>query len=285
MSFVKRLPWAATVVVALGLASAPAAAANTSKSSNWAGYAVHHRRVKFQQVLGTWTQPRATCHRGEPTYSSVWIGIGGYSISSRALEQIGTEADCTAQGHESSSAWFELVPSASRQIRIPIHAHDRLRASVAVSGRTVTVRLVNLTRHRSFIRRVRASLLDTSSAEWIVEAPSVCSAGTACQTLPLADFGRTGFRAARAQTISGHVGSIRDRRWTTTKIMLAQSGRHFISRGPGAALATATPSPLRGRHTAFDVTYRGSPGGFTSAVARRVSATRLVHLTALSPIS
>ena len=284
MSFVKRLPWV-VAVLALGLAAAPVAAANTSKSSNWAGYAVHRPRVKFTHVLGTWTQPRATCHRGEPAYSSVWIGIGGYSISSRALEQIGTEADCTAQGHESSSAWFELVPSASRQIRIPVHAHDRLRASVAVAGRIVTLHLANLTRHRSFTRRVRASVLDTTSAEWIVEAPSVCSTGTACQTLPLADFGRTGFGAARAQTISGHVGSIDDRRWTTTKIMLAQGGRHFIAQTPGAAMATATPSPLRARDSAFTVTYRGTAGGFTSAAARRVSTTRLVHRAALSPIS
>jgi Peptidase A4 family len=273
----KLRPLSLAAVAVLALVAVPAAGADTSESSNWAGYAVHHARVNFTKVLGTWTQPTATCTAGQPTYSSVWVGIGGYSVSSQALEQIGTEADCTAAGQESSSAWLELVPAASQTIRIPVSAGDRIRASVSVAGRRVTLALNNLTRHRSFTRRLRASQLDISSAEWIVEAPSVCSSSS-CQTLPLADFGSTGFTSASATTTAGHTGTIDDRKWTTTKITLAEGGRRFISAGgPGAPFATATPSSLTARDSAFTVTYRGSTGGFTSSMAKQVSAARLVH--------
>ena len=272
------LPLAAAAVLAL--VGAPAASADSSESSNWAGYAVHHTHVSFKKVLGTWTQPTATCTPGQPTYSSDWVGIGGYSISSQALEQIGTEADCTASGLESSSAWYELVPAASQTIRVPVRAGDRVRAAVAIAGRQVTLTLSNLTQHRSFTKRLRADVLDAASAEWIVEAPSVCSSNS-CQTLPLADFGSTGFTAASATTTAGHTGTIDNRKWTTTKITLAEGGRQFISGGgPGAPFATATPSSLTARDTAFTVTYRGSSSGFTSSMAKQVSAARLVHAAA-----
>lgn len=268
---------------ALALILAPAAAADSNQSSNWAGYAVHHAHVNFKKVLGTWTQPHAVCTPGQPTYSSVWVGIGGYSVSSQALEQIGTEADCTTGGREVSSAWYELVPSASRTIRIPVNAGDRVRASVSVSGSKVALTMTNLTRHRSFTKRLSASAIDTTSAEWIVEAPSVC-ANSFCQTLPLADFGSTGFSAAGAQTTTGHTGTIDDRRWTTTKITLAEGGRQFIGGGElGAAFATATPSSLTAKASAFSVTYTGSAGNFSGSEAKQVSAARLRHGPALSP--
>jgi hypothetical protein len=265
---------AALASLGTALVSAPAAAADTSQSSNWAGYAVHRAHVNFKKVVGTWTQPTAACTPGQPSYSSLWVGLGGYSVTSQALEQIGTEADCTASGTETSSAWYELVPAASQTVRIPLGAGDRVRASVSVSGRNVTLTLDNLTRHRRFTRRLHTSAVDTTSAEWILEAPSVCS-GSACQTLPLADFGSTGFTAARATTTTGHVGTIDDRRWRTTKIILAEGGRQFI--GGLAPSATATPSSLSAKDTAFTVTYSGPTTGLTNSAPGQVSAARLVH--------
>ena len=80
------------------LVAAPAALADSVQSSNWAGYAVHRGGVRFKRVTGTWRQPRVTCVGGRATYSSVWVGLGGYSESSQALEQIGSEVDCNARG-------------------------------------------------------------------------------------------------------------------------------------------------------------------------------------------
>lgn len=282
----------AAVAVVAALAGAPAAFADSSESSNWAGYAIHHSGVNFTKVIGAWTQPDATCTAGEPTYSSVWVGIGGYSESSRALEQIGTEADCSAAGKAVSSAWYELVPASSRTIRLTIDAGDHVRASVSVVGSQVALTLDDLTRHRSFTKTLHASTLDTTSAEWIVEAPSVCDAAGAvsCQTLPLADFGSTGFSAARAASTAGHTGSIEDRTWTTTKISLTEAARRFIGAGgpPGqdaAADVTAVPSALTAAGSAFTVTYQGTTSGVTPSETKRISAARLVHVASLSPTS
>ena len=44
-----KLAVAAIAAAALVLCAAPAALANTAKSSNWAGYAVHRSGVKFKR--------------------------------------------------------------------------------------------------------------------------------------------------------------------------------------------------------------------------------------------
>jgi Peptidase A4 family len=280
----------AAVAAVAALAGAPAAFADSSQSSNWAGYAVHRSGITFTRVIGAWTQPQPTCTAGEATYSSVWVGIGGYSESSQALEQIGTEADCSAAGRAVSSAWYELVPATSRTIRLTIDAGDHVRASVSVVGRQVALTLDDLTRHRSFTRRLRASALDTTSAEWIVEAPSVCGVGRtgSCQTLPLADFGSAVFSSARATSTAGRTGTIQNRKWTTTEISLTEGGHRFIGFGPSghaAAAVTAVPSALSAAGSGFTVTYQGTTTGVSPAESRRVSAGRLVHAAPLSPTS
>jgi peptidase A4-like protein len=245
-------------VVALAvLAGAPAALADSTRSSNWAGYAIHRAGVKYTQATGTWIQPTATCSRGHATYSSMWVGIGGYSLDARALEQIGTEADCTAGGRAVTSAWYELVPDTSHTVGLTIDPGDRVRATVSVRGTEVTLSLADLTRHRSFTKRLRATTLDNASAEWILEAPSACTGAVSCRILPLADFGSAGISSASAISTTGHRGTIADHRWTATKISLAATGRQFIS-DPGASLVTANPSALSANGSAFTVTYSGS---------------------------
>lgn len=251
--------YAAGLAVAAALLLAPPALADTTQSSNWAGYAIHKSGVTFRKVAGSWTQPSATCTPGERTFSSVWVGLGGYNERSNALEQIGTETDCSASGRLVSSAWYELVPAPSRTIRMTVKPGDRLRASVDVTGDVVRLQLVDLTRHRSFTRTVGDSTLDLTSAEWIVEAPSECAGSYSCQTLPLADFGSATFSGARAVTTTGHASGIASRKWVTTRITLAGAGQHrFIGNPSGAAGAVATPSALLGDDNSFTVTYGGS---------------------------
>jgi Peptidase A4 family len=281
----------AAVAAVAALAGAPAAVADSTESSNWAGYVVHRSGVNFTRVIGAWTQPDPTCTAGEPTYSAVWIGIGGYGESSPALEQIGTEADCGDAGNAASSAWYELVPAASRTIKLRIDAGDHVRASVSVVSHQVTLTLDDLTRRRSFSTTRHASELDTTSAEWIVEAPSLCETASdaSCLILPLADFGSTVFSSARATSTAGHPGSITDPRWATTEISLAEHGRRFIGAGgpagQGFAAVTAVPSALTATGSAFTVTYQGTPSEVTPSETRRISAGRLVHGVSLSPSS
>ena len=261
---VRGRPPLASAVALLGavlaaLVAAPAALADTTQSSNWAGYAAHSSRVHFTHVFGAWRQPSATCTAGTPTYSSEWVGLGGYSASANALEQIGSEVDCSASGKVLSTAWYELVPAPSRTIRMTVNPGDDLTAGVTVTGHQVRLQLSDLTRHSTFSRTVHVRQLDTSSADWILEAPSQCSSATNCQQLPLADFGTTAMTRASTRTNRGHAAAISDPLWTTTAIALASGGRRFIGSGGGGGV-TATPSSLVFGGTAFAVTYAGSGG-------------------------
>jgi hypothetical protein len=246
-----------TSLASIGTASAQADSSATS--TNWAGYAATKNGIRFRRVAGTWVQPTVSCTPGQPGFSANWIGLGGYHPTSTSLEQIGTEADCTASGKAVYSAWYELVPDTSKSVRIAVKPGDTLSASVAVRGHTVHLRLANRTRGTLFEKTLSAASVDTGSAEWIVEAPAVCSSGPrgGCQTTPLANFATTGFNAATATTSSGHTGNIVDPTWSRAAITLSSSGgREFAGAAPSAALGGAAPSPLSATGDGFLVVYQ-----------------------------
>src|SRR5207248_1041588 len=144
------------VLVALGtLAAAPAALADTTDSTNWAGYAVQRPGVGFHTVRAAWTQPGASCRPGTESFSSYWVGLGGFNSDSPALEQIGTEVDCTRSGRTSSTAWYETVPAPSYPIFRPVSPGDRMAASVTVQGHTTTLVLRDLSRGWTFTKSLR----------------------------------------------------------------------------------------------------------------------------------
>jgi len=245
--------------LATALLGAPAAAdAATTTSSNWAGYAVSRSGVKFRRVAATWVVPAATCSAtGTRRYSAAWLGLGGYHTSSTALEQIGTETDCTAKGTPSYSAWYEMVPDAPVDIDLAVKSGDTVSASVTVSGHTVKLYLGNRTRGTKFTKQMTVDRVDVTSAEWIVEAPSACY-GDRCQTLPLANFGSTAFAKATATSTSGHQGAISDPAWSATSIALRSDGHRAFGGGRFAsdsASAAASPGDLTATGDGFAVTY------------------------------
>jgi Peptidase A4 family len=247
---------AGALVSAAVLAGAPAALANTSQSTNWAGYAIHRTGLSFREVSATWTVPGATCVAGQPTYSAEWVGLGGYRPTSDALEQTGTETDCNAAGQAVTSAWFELVPAPSKTVSLHVEPGDAIHATVTVTGHRVTIGLDDETSGRSFHKTLNASSIDVSSAEWIVEAPSECVTQYACQALPLADFGSVPFASASATSKSGAVGTIANPRWARTRIdLIAGAERLIVARNASDASGTAAPSALQSSGSAFDVTY------------------------------
>jgi hypothetical protein len=266
-------------LLALGpLLGATSAWAQVSKSANWAGYAVHRRGESFRQVVGVWREPTPSCRRGRQTFSSYWVGLGGFSSSSRVLEQTGTEVDCTPQGQVRAFAWFELVPAAVVRIRLPVPSGDMIKGAVTVSGLKVRVAIRDLDRHTSFSKVLSAGALDISSADWIVEAPSDCLSGGRCMTLPLTNFGSTGFEGALARSTTGHIGSISDRDWRATRIRLVPHETNFIvgHRGLGPE-GQAAPSGLRSSGSAFTVSYsrfRAPPVG--AAQSGLAASARLV---------
>ena len=53
-------------------------------------------------------------HAGRESYSAVWVGLGGYSENASALEQIGTDADCSRSG---AAVLRRVVRAAARRDR------------------------------------------------------------------------------------------------------------------------------------------------------------------------
>ncbi|HEY2437122.1 MAG TPA: G1 family glutamic endopeptidase [Solirubrobacteraceae bacterium] len=253
----------AAIASSIALLPSAAEAQSSTRSQNWAGYALHGQA--FQGVSARWRQPYATCG-SKTTYSAMWVGLGGYALTSTTVEQVGTELDCVG-GRPRSSGWFELAPSPAHTIHVGLRPGDLVSASVTTSRGQVTVAISDLTSNHTFQRTVspNGQPLDLSSAEWILEAPSECILGTsACQTLPLADFNSARFTAAHAQPIGGTVGTISTAGGETTKISLGPKGPVYITNHPGEVpVGTATPSSLSSDGSSFAVTFarRYTSGG------------------------
>jgi hypothetical protein len=253
---------AAAVSAGAILASSAAAA---SVSANWAGYvATPSASVgsRFSSVSGSWTIPSATCSTGREGHSAAWVGLGGANEDASALEQIGTDADCARTGAPAYSAWYELVPAGPVDLPMQLRPGDRVVASVTVRSHGVTLRLRDLSTGARFATTKRVSSVDVSSAEWIVEAPSVCVAADACSTLGLADFGTVSFASATA-TAAGHTGAIEDPDWSVTALELRQDADSGFRGRPGrrfgpttAAVVVATPSLVSGPDGSFSVGWQ-----------------------------
>jgi hypothetical protein len=248
-------------------------------SSNWAGWVAiasgQSARLDrhFTNVSASWTQPSATCTVGRRTFAAFWVGLGGYSTHSKALEQIGTEADCSSRGELFYYAWYEYVPRPPITIRaLKITPGDAITASVHASADTVTVKLTDTTSGaRTFHQTnvMRSPNPDTSAAEWIAEAPSNCVTNNRCTPLHLTDFGAVTFTAASASAIGSsgrHTGPICDHVWRRYGMIVLQSGN---SRGAASnEQVIASPSLLSPEGTSFTVDYgaTGASGSTAPAV-------------------
>ena len=232
-----------------------AASANVADSANWAGYAVHGKGQQFRRVVGSWQIPSGSCQPGQSTYSATWVGIGGYSASSHALEQIGTELDCNSAGQAVPTAWAELVPDPSVNLPMTVSPGDAMMASVTVRGHSVTLSLTDATSGQSFSHTYDDPTVDISSAEWIVEAPSQCTSATDCWTLPLANFGSTQIGMAQVWNTKGHHGGIFDKRWNTTELNLTPQDAAQSSAGAPQPVGGASPSRVSSKGSVFSVLF------------------------------
>jgi hypothetical protein len=264
----RLLPIALAGCCLLALARGPGAVAATRLSpiprvgrvlsGNWSGYAVHGQNARFDLAIGSWREPARACTDDRLGYSAFWVGLGGYSLTSDALEQIGTELDCNANGTDTLFGWYELLPAPSHQITaMVVRPGDRMTASVAVELDRVTLTLADDSRRERFLRTFSDRSIDLSSAEWIAEAPSQCASATRCRVLPLADYGSVSFTGAAVRTSSGARGSILDPRWDATEITLG-AGRS--ERAQEAITPSSMPSPLRDDGRAFSIAF-GAPAG------------------------
>ncbi len=260
------------VAASLGASSASADVGNAQEavSENWSGYVAGQNN--FSAVSGSWVQPTAKCDSGQ-SYSAFWVGLGGAS-GNNALEQTGTQADCSSNGQTDYYAWYELVPAAPVRLNLSISPGDHISARVGVSASNVTISLSDQTTGASVTKTLQMSSPDTSSAEWIAEAPSSCTQDGNCQPLPLADFGTVTFTNASA-TANGHTGPISDSDWQAQAVQLSGDGG-----GDGyvptpvdyqsSSSGSAQPSSLSSNGSSFAVAWQSdssqttSPGGGSS---------------------
>ena len=278
----------ASISVALGGALAAASAlavptAGIDVSSNWSGYAVTgvgstatvaSTSMSFADVTGTWTQPAATCTPGQSTSAAIWVGLGGYTVGSNTLEQTGTAADCSSGGKATYYAWYELVPATSVTLKLKVFAGDKITATVLVKGTDVLVQVKNRTRHTSFTRHLPMQNPDLTSAEWITEAPSECTATGLCRTVPLTNFGSVTF--SKIATLgNGQGGRLSGPGWESTPIQLVPRARRFFGDVNASATSTAGASPtsLSSDGSAFTVNWvaDATPSGGTTTTTTTTS--------------
>jgi hypothetical protein len=240
-----------TVVLAAAFEAATAGAAGVDVSSNWSGYAVTGAgstantavtSMSFTDVTATWTQPAATCTPGRTTSAAIWVGLGGYTVGSNSLEQTGTSADCDGNGRATYYAWYELVPADSVTIKLKIFPGDTVTSSVLVKSTDVLVQVKNRTRHTVFTKHLPMASPDLTSAEWIAEAPSACSASF-CRTIPLTNFGSVTFSKVAALG-NGQGGTLTGAGWDLTPIQLVPHAHRVFGDVNGSSSSSAGANPV-----------------------------------------
>ncbi len=279
---------AASAIAAVGaFALAPASSALAAggevaeaTSANWSGYvaggSTSNGSQQFSSVSGSWVEPKADCSSGGSD-AAFWVGLGGASQDSGALEQTGTQINCSGGGSGQHYAWYEMVPAAPVKLDVPINAGDHISARVTVDSSNVTVTLANQTTGQSSTKTLHVDNIDVSSAEWIAEAPSQCQGDSAtpaagnCTPVPLANFGTVKFTGATA-TANGSTGTISSSNWAAQAVQLNGGGSSDVGDSgvmyPGssdASSASASPSSLSSDGSSFSVAVQGAGSQATSS--------------------
>lgn len=159
-------------------------------SLNWSGYAVTGSAGSVTAVTGWWTVPTVTATKGGYMYAAFWAGIDGYA--SNTVEQAGVLAISNGKT-VSYSAWYEFYPAPT--VTIPsmiITPGDKVTVTVVYVGNDqFTITLGEGADTFSTTQTVAGA--ERSSAEWIVERPSIGRSIT-----KLANFGTTFFYSCSA---------------------------------------------------------------------------------------
>ncbi len=251
MRWIRTVPFAAAMFAASFAARAAVADPVQQSGPNWAGYAAtapSGTPLAFTSAHGAWREPAVSCTAGSAgTASAIWVGLGGFV--GPGLEQIGTNANCDSHGRPLYFAWFEVLPYIAYPIKAKVRPGDSLAASVRVDGYAVRLQLQNRTRRWTVTKNLSSEAPDTSSAEWIVEAPISC-ARYRCTQSRLANFASVSITNVAVGT-SSTSGALTDSSWSLVAIRLSPAD-------PGTAPG-AIPGPVTADGQAFSVLW--SPPG------------------------
>ena len=209
-------------------------------SQNWSGYVVatnlgSPKNNAVTEAQGSWTVPTVHASTSRYTYSSIWVGLDGYTDDT--VEQTGTEQDWD-NGKAAYYAWVEMYPAGAFKIaNFPVAPGDAITANCYYISNEFVLTIINHTRNVSYATIARLNGAARRSAEWVVEAPYSNS------ILPLANFGVVNFLNCAA-TMNGVTGPINSRTWQNEEVIMT-TGR----------TVKAQPSALSPAGTAFSVTW------------------------------
>jgi len=137
-------------------------------STNWSGYDIQGGGING--AAGTFTVPTIS-PSGPETDTSEWVGIDG--VTNGSLIQAGIHEE-DLNGQLLVWPWWEILPAPETQIfGMPINVGDSISVNIhKMSGTTWQIGLVDNTSGQTFAIR-RGYSGPSTSAEWIVEAPTI----------------------------------------------------------------------------------------------------------------
>jgi hypothetical protein len=149
---------------------APVPTGGSSQSTNWSGYALSGA---FTTVIGTFNVPNLTQASTE-TSTAEWVGVDG--VTNTSLIQAGVSEDYSPTTNKVQIyAWWEILPDASVTISPLLVAPspgDAITITISEQSPGVWgIRVSDDTKGQTFTT-VKSYTGPTTSAEWIVEAPT-----------------------------------------------------------------------------------------------------------------
>lgn len=163
------------------------------ESSNWSGYAVGSPAGHVTAVTSTFVVPTAGLIL--PGFGSTWTGIGGYNTQD--LIQAGVEEDSLPLLGNQYFAWYELLPGSEIQLSgcwfessCAVNPGDSLTVEIHQIGATEWTILMIDAHHWIWSKNVSYKS-SNSSAEWILEAPTVIVQSPTISGDGVATFGPT----------------------------------------------------------------------------------------------
>ena len=273
----RLFPSLITVACVLGAAPAAATANDVAQASsgNWSGYVIGGSATpqRFAGVSGSWTQPTANCSTSASRYAAFWIGLGG-SGQAQALEQAGTEADCSSDGQPSYFAWYELVPQAPVHLALAVHPGDRMTSTVSVSGSSVRIQLSDLTSGQSADRTLTMATPDVSGGMDRRGTVGVPIVGLRLHAVAVDRLRhRELHRRARGHHRRAHRDDLRR---PMDRVRVSLGGTSSADGGPQFSSdqrpAGATPGRLSSDGSAFDVTWSAAGSATATGTAGQAAS-------------
>jgi hypothetical protein len=213
-------------VAPISVAAQPAPAAQPSQ--NWSGYV--GTNAYYSGVSALIQTPVARGQQARTSAVASWVGIGG--ATSTDLIQAGVEVDTSgsvAQYH----AWFETLPQASRTVALNIGPGDWVFVDVhELAFDQWQVTIVN---GQQVFQRQIPYASSHSSAEWIVEDPSLSRGLVPLATVTGANFANMMAIANGQQTVPVQLSP-------QTTVLVGATGQ-----------VEASPSPLGPEGNSFGV--------------------------------